>query len=67
MRKFKNWGLFLWAFKHLDLDLKNDKNTWKKCIKNDILLRLMDLSGVTPSDIPYVMQEISDEIKRRES
>ena len=67
MFKYKNWALFLWAIKRLKIDSKNDNNIYKKCIKNYILLWRMDLSGVTPADVPYMLQQIDDEIKRRES
>lgn len=67
MHKFKNWGLFIWAFKRLKREHINNDIVYKKGLRNDILLWLMDLSGVTPLDIPYMMQEIENELKRRSS
>jgi hypothetical protein len=45
--KKKNWRLFFWAFERL----KIENGEYKKCLRNDILLELMDLSGVKPEDI----------------
>ena len=49
--KKKNWALFYWALKHLNKNTKDNDTVYKKCLRNDILLRLMDLSGVTPADV----------------
>ena len=47
----KNWTLFNWAAKHLKLGpVKSGRVYVKKCLRNKILLRLMDLSGVKPND-----------------
>lgn len=62
----KNWGLFKWALMHLKIDRSNSNNVYKKCLRNDILLRLMDLSGVTPADTQDLMFQIENELKRRE-
>ena len=43
----KNWSLFVWAVKHL----KIENNDYKKCWQNNILLWLMDLSGVKAEDV----------------
>ena len=59
----KNWGLFLWAIKRL----KVENDGYKKCWQNSILLWLMNLSGVRPSDIPSILQDIEDELERRAS
>jgi hypothetical protein len=63
--KHKNWHLFKWAIMRLELDHKNNKAVYKKCLKNDILLRLMDLSGVTPDDASKMCREIENELARR--
>ena len=62
----KNWGLFKWALMHLKIDQSNSNRVYKKCLRNDILLRLMDLSGVTPADAQCLMFQIENELKRRE-
>lgn len=55
MFKYKNWSLFEWALRHLKIDSnKNSKYFYKKCFRNDILLKLMDLSGVKPWDIDRI-------------
>lgn len=59
----KNWRLFLWAIKHLDID----ENGCGKGLKNRFLLRLMDLSGVTYMDAFNMYHEIGEELKRRDS
>jgi hypothetical protein len=63
----KNWRLFYWALKHLKIDHKNNNTIYKNCLRNDILLWLMDLSGVTPDDARDSMFQISNEIARREA
>ena len=63
--KHKNWSLFVWALKRLKIDHKNNDVIYKKGLRNDILLKLMDLSGVTPGDIPHMLQEIDNELERR--
>lgn len=65
--KRKNWRLFVWAFKHLKLDHENSKAVYKECLRNSILLRLMDLSGVTPNDASKLLQEIKNELAKRGS
>ena len=55
--KYKNWSLFLWALNHWTVN--------KKCLRNKILLGLMNLSGVTPTDMANMMREINDELLRR--
>ena len=67
MAKYKNWALFMWAFKRLKREHINNDVVYKKGFINNILLWLMDLSGVTPADVPYMLQEISNELKRRSS
>lgn len=64
--KHKNWSLFMWALKRLELDHKNNDAIYKRCLKNNIMLMLMDLSGVTPNDVLPMFQEIENELKRRE-
>lgn len=49
--KHKSWPLFIWAVKRLEINHKDDKVIYKKNFKNNLLLRLMDLSGVTPLDV----------------
>lgn len=61
----KNWKLFMWAVKHLKIDPETNTIVRKNCIRNDILLYLMDLSGVTPKDIPSMLQEIDNELEAR--
>ena len=63
--KPKNWSLFLWALKRLEIDHKNNEVIYKKGLRNGILLKLMDLSGVTPKDIRHMIQEIDNELNRR--
>ena len=63
--KRKNWSLFLWAFRHMELDHKNKDVIYKRGLKNILLCKLMDLSGVTPKDMPEVLHKIEDELKRR--
>ena len=53
--KHKNWALFTWAMRHLEIDHESNDVVYKKCIKNDILLKLMDLSGVKPEDVLNVV------------
>lgn len=65
--KHKNWSLFMWAVERLKIDCKNGEKVFKKNLRNIVLFGLMNLSGVTPSDVPYVLQEIENELKRRES
>ena len=43
----KNWSLFTWAVKRL----KIENGKYVKCFRNDILLKVLDLSGVTPKDV----------------
>ena len=57
----------MWAFTRLKVNTKNNYTVYEKSLRNRILLWLMNLSGVTPADIPYMLQQIDDEIKRRES
>jgi hypothetical protein len=63
----KNWRLFNWALKHLKVDSKSNDVVYKKCLRNNILLRLMDLSGVTPVDAQIYMRQIDNELKTRVS
>lgn len=63
--KHKNWSLFKWAFTRLELDRKNNNTVYKRCFKNGILLKLMDLSGVTPDDLTHMLTAIENELKRR--
>lgn len=63
--KHKNWSLFIWAMKRLKIDRKNNESVYKKCLRNYILLGLMNLSGVTPDDAFNMLLEIDDELKRR--
>lgn len=63
--KHKNWLLFRWALERLKVDRKNDNVVYKKCLRNDILLKLMDLSGVTPNDAQYMLRKIDNELKSR--
>ena len=44
----KNWTLFNWAITRVKFD---ESGNVTKSIGNDILLRLMDLSGVKPADV----------------
>ena len=64
--KRKNWPLFIWACKRLDINHNDDNIVYKKNLKNNLLLGLMNLSGVTPMDMLHMLQEIKDELERRE-
>lgn len=57
----------MWAFTRLKVNTKNNDTVYENSLRNRMLLWLMNLSGVTPADIPYMLQQIDDEIKRRES
>jgi hypothetical protein len=46
----KNWTLFRWAAAHL----KVKDGDFQKCIRNYILILLMNLSGVKPKDVDYI-------------
>lgn len=46
----KNWTLFMWALRRW----KMKDRKYVKCLRNDILLKLMNLSGVTPRDV-YIL------------
>ena len=64
--EYKNWSLFIWALRRLELDYNHNNDVvCKRNLKNKILLRLMDLSGVTPNDGPCMLQEFENELKRR--
>ena len=71
MFKYKNWTLFDWALRHLKIESnKNSKHIYKKCLRNYILLKLMDLSGVKPEDVDriyYNKDYIVNEIERKGS
>ena len=64
--KKKNWALFQWAIMHLKIDAKNDDRVYKKCLRNRILLWLMDLSGVTPADTYGHFNQMRNDILRRD-
>lgn len=67
MTKKKNWALFNWALKHLKIDNKSNEEVYKKCLRNYILLRLMDLSGVTPADVQGHLLYVHNELTRIDS
>ena len=46
----KNRTLFRWAAAHL----KVKDGDFQKCIRNYILILLMNLSGVKPKDVDYI-------------
>lgn len=43
----KNWKLFKWAVSHLKLK----DGDYQYCLRNNILIFIMNLSGVKPSDV----------------
>lgn len=45
----KFWTLFRWAASHL----KVKDGDFQKCIRNTILISLMNLSGVKPKDVDH--------------
>lgn len=62
--KKKNWKLFRWAIMHLKIDGSDNPNViYKKCLRNDILLKIMDLSGVTPEDAPFAYSCINPKVE----
>lgn len=65
MKKHKNWALFCWALKRLKIDTGNNDNVYKKCLRNNILLSLMDLSGITRADAQQMIVDIDKELARR--
>lgn len=58
----KNWKLFVWAAKHL----KIVDNKYPNCLRNDVMLGLMNLSGVTPDDAFKLFDEIKHELCQRQ-
>ena len=59
----KNWKLFIWAIKRLEIE----NNDCRKSLKNNFLLWLMDISGVTYLDVYKMCHEIKNELDRRGS
>lgn len=58
----KNWKLFLWAVEHCKF--VNDKCV--KCFRNNVMMKLMKLSGVTPADAFEMLGEINHELCQRQ-
>ncbi len=58
----KNWKLFIWALDHCKM--VDDKCV--KCFRNSIMMKLMDLSGVTPKDAFDLLDEIKHELCQRQ-
>ena len=44
----KNNSLFVWAVSHLKT---NGRGDYERCLRNNFLIWLMNLSGVKPSDM----------------
>ena len=45
----KNWKLFVWAVKRMKID--HDRNKMTHCFRNSVLMRVMNISGITPEDV----------------
>lgn len=58
----KNWKLFVWALKHC----KVVDNKYPDCLRNSIMIALMNLSGVTPKDAFELLDEIKHELCQRQ-
>lgn len=64
----KNYRLFMWAISKLKIDPDpNSDRIYKKCLMNNILLRIMDLSGITYRDTYNMLNDIKNELVRRGS
>ena len=51
--KKKHWKLAKWCFLHMRLGIdKNGYCIYPKCMWNDLLIKLLNMSNVTPSDVP---------------
>lgn len=52
MNKKKHWNLAKWCFLHMKLGLdKNGYGIYEKCRRNDLLIKLLNMSNVTPDDV----------------
>ena len=49
--KKKHWTLAKWCFLHFKLGIDKDGySIYPKCLWNDLLIKLLNMSNVTPSD-----------------